>query len=66
MNAPQSASTLPDVLTVLKRQVSEDMHRDDVSARELIDLLDITWCAAERWRIEHHHPEFNGSAADPA
>lgn len=57
MTNATSARSLPDVIAVLKQQVEEDMAPDDVSARELIDHLDMAWCAAERWRIEQWSPE---------
>ncbi len=64
MTSATSARSLPDMIAVLKQRVQEDMAPDDVSARELIDHLDMAWCAAERWRIEQWSPDFaNGEGA---
>ena len=50
-----SATTLPDVLSQLKAHVREDMTPGDDTAEELIELLDLAWISAERWRIEQYH-----------
>ena len=64
MMSAASARCLPDLIAALKRQVQEDMAPTDVSASELIDILDMAWCAAERWRIEQWSPDFaNGKGA---
>jgi hypothetical protein len=47
-----SALSMADLIAVMRKHVAEDMLDDDVTAQELVENLDIAWCAAERWRIE--------------
>lgn len=51
MSTP-SVSSMPDLIALLRKHVAEDMKPGDITAQELLDNLDIAWCAAERWRIE--------------
>jgi hypothetical protein len=47
-----AAALSADMIQRFKDWVREDMEGDDVTAQELIEMLDLAWCAAERWRIE--------------
>ncbi|MEQ1707136.1 MAG: hypothetical protein ABL864_02255 [Terricaulis sp.] len=52
MKRALSAASMPDLITTLKQYVIDDMAPEDISAQELVEMLDLAWCTAERWRIE--------------
>ena len=61
------SATLPDVLMRLRQHVREDMAPDDEGAEDVLELLDLAWLAAERWRLEQYgfrdsEGEFAGAA----
>ena len=66
MKNATAARSLPDLIAAMKQHVMEDMTRGDITAEELVDHLDIAWCAAERWRIEQWDPEFEHSETTAA
>jgi len=60
-----AAKSIPDLIAKMRGYVSEDMSPDDLTALELLEYLDITWCFAERWRIEQWDPEDDHGAQTP-
>lgn len=53
MKGEHAAAKTADLIKKLRDWVREDMDRADLTASEVIETLDLAWCAAERWRIEH-------------
>lgn len=51
-NGSHAAATAADLIRKIRDWVREDMKTEDISAKELLDQLDMAWLAAERWRIE--------------
>ena len=52
MNGEHAAAATADLIKKIQDWVREDMKADDHSGEDLIEMLDLAWCAAERWRIE--------------
>lgn len=47
-----AAASTADLIKKVMDWVREDMNAEDVSAKEVVEQLEMAWLAAERWRIE--------------
>lgn len=47
-----AAASTADLIQRAMDWVRDDMKAEDVSAKEVLDQLEMAWLAAERWRIE--------------
>lgn len=55
MRLEHAPASMPDLIAIIKDHVRENIGaKEDVTAKELIELLEMAWCAAERWRLERY------------